>query len=123
MTGVSLREAAAFPVVPEVDQVALNRSGRILSGFGDTRLIVDVSYSSNGAKLWERNLSSVTLSMWGAGASAKATVSLLSVKFAAHWAYLAIAAELDRATVKTRLGERISGGVQYISSLRHLDRA
>lgn len=87
---------------------AICRSPRMLSRFGDTQLRIDVSPKVDGSIIWVRNLANVSLSMWGSRAHAQSTIDLLSLRYAAHWAYLAVAAELERRQVHTRLSHCIS---------------
>lgn len=93
---------------PSIDFDVQSRSGRILSCSGDPLIRVDVSRQCDRTEVWERDLSDVTLSMWGSRAHASTTIPILSVRYAACWAHIAIDAELDRMKVSTRVGHRVS---------------
>lgn len=90
----------------DVDSVC--RSPRMLSAFGSEVLRIDVSRELDGSACWEKDLCGVSLSLWGSQANVQSTVPLLTLRFAAHWAYIAVAAELERKSVATRLSHAVS---------------
>lgn len=110
MSAVARRESAGI-VVPDAEAARLvcDRSRRLLTAFGSETLRVDVSLLQDGSDVWECDLREQTLSLWGSAAHVQTTVPMLSVRYAAHWAFVAVLAELDRTGTDTRIRQRVSG--------------